>query len=125
MYLFGAHTGEGFWRGETSERIFGCKFWNSAGTLLGEFIPALDSTGTPCMYDTVTRTPIYNSGRGAFIAGVEKQSQLTNLLRKLPDRTGQDVGTLTVRLADELQTPENESKLEAMAAKNWEISQAA
>lgn len=31
------------------------------------FVPALDTTGTPCMYDTVTGTPIYNSGTGDFL----------------------------------------------------------
>ena len=105
-------------------RIFSCELAGDETTKFS-YIPALSPTGVPCMFDTVTRTPVYNSGTGAFIAGVEKQSQLTNLLRKLPDRTGQDVGTLQVRLADELQTPENEAKLDAMLAKNWEISQAA
>lgn len=90
-----------------------------------DLVPCLDNTGTPCMFDLVTRKPFYNSGTGEFIVGIENQAQLDNLLRKLPDRTGQDVGTLQVQLADELQTPENEAKLDAMLAKNWEISQAA
>lgn len=92
---------------------------------LFNMVPALDPTGTPCMYDTLSKKPFYNSGTGEFIVGIENQAQLDNLLRKLPDRTGQDVGTLQVQLADELQTPENEAKLDAMLAKNWEISQAA
>lgn len=90
-----------------------------------DLIPALDPTGSPCMYDTVTRTPFYNSGTGAFIAGVATQKQLDAMLRKLPDRTGQDVGVLQVRLAEALQTQANEAKLDAMLSKNWEISQAA
>jgi hypothetical protein len=88
-------------------------------------LPALDPTGTPCMFDTVTKTPFRNSGTGAFIAGIETQKQLDAMLRKLPDLTGLEVGTLQVRLADDLQTPENEAKLDAMLAKNWEITQAA
>jgi hypothetical protein len=88
-------------------------------------LPALDSTGAPCMFDTVTRTPFYNSGAGAFVVGIETQTQLNNMLLKLPDRTGLEVGTLQVRLADALQTPANEAKLDAMFAKNWEITQAA
>lgn len=120
--------------------LFASNNWGSPGTLkpwriytcsLAEdetpkfsYIPALDHAGAPCMFDLVSKTPVYNSGSGAFIAGVETQVQLNNMLRKLPDRAGQDVGTLTVRLADELQTPENESKLEAMLAKNWEITEA-
>ena len=30
------------------------------------FIPALDPSGKPCMYDTVTEQPFYNSGTGEF-----------------------------------------------------------
>lgn len=88
-------------------------------------VPALDLTGTPCMFDTVSRKPFYNVGTGQFIAGVENQIQLDNMLHKLPDRMGQDVETLQIRLAEELQTPENENKLNAMLSKNWEITQAA
>lgn len=94
-------------------------------SLIMDFVPALDEKGTPCMFDLVNRQSFYNQGPGAFIAGVETQTQLNNMLRKLPDRSGQDVGTLQVRLADALQTPENEARLDAMLAKNWEISQAA
>jgi hypothetical protein len=31
------------------------------------FIPCLDRTGTPCMYDIVTQTPFYNAGTGDFL----------------------------------------------------------
>lgn len=31
-----------------------------------EFIPALDESGVPCMYDIITATPFYNNGRGKF-----------------------------------------------------------
>lgn len=95
------------------------------GELAVGFTPCLAPTGAPCMFDTVTRQPFYNFGTGAFIAGIEKQEQLNNMLRRLPDRTGQDVGTLQVRLAADLQTAANEARLDAMLAKNWEISQAA
>lgn len=88
-------------------------------------IPALDKIGAPCFYCLARKIAFYNKGTGALIAGLETQKQLDAMLRKLPDRTGLDVGTLQVRLADELQTPENEAKLDAMLAKNWEISQAA
>lgn len=30
-------------------------------------IPALDATGAPCMFDTVSRKPFYNSGTGDFV----------------------------------------------------------
>lgn len=47
-----------------------CKVWlfrYKNGNAQHEFIPALDPTGAPCMYDLVTRTPFYNSGTGDFI----------------------------------------------------------
>lgn len=39
------------------------------GALVRNFIPALDPTGTPCMYDMVTKTPFYNQGTGTFSYG--------------------------------------------------------
>lgn len=123
--LFARHMKDGSFASPCAKaRIFRLRIDN-AGDAKMKLVPALDSTGAPCMFDTVSKKPFYNSGSGAFIAGVETQTQLNNLLYKLPDRTGQEVGTLSVRLADALQTPENEAKLDAMLAKNWEISQAA
>lgn len=37
--------------------------------LVRDFVPALDPTGTPCIYDMVTKTPFYNQGTGTFITG--------------------------------------------------------
>lgn len=37
-----------------------------------EFIPALDPTGAPCMYDTVSKKPFYNSGSGDFVYPTEE-----------------------------------------------------
>ena len=36
------------------------------GVTIQEFIPALDESGVPCMYDTITATPFYNNGSGTF-----------------------------------------------------------
>lgn len=38
----------------------------SNGEISGHFIPALDKTGEPCMYDTVSKKPFYNAGTGKF-----------------------------------------------------------
>ena len=35
--------------------------------LVRNFIPALDLTGRPCMFDTVTQQPFYNQGTGEFL----------------------------------------------------------
>lgn len=93
--------------------------------LHASLIPCINNDGRPCLYDTVRKKALLNTGPRDFIVCLSSQKQLNNMLRKLPDRTGQDVGTLQVRLADELQTPENDAKLDALLAKNWEISQAA
>ena len=34
---------------------------------MANFIPVLNNTGTPCMFDLVTRRPFYNSGPGDFL----------------------------------------------------------
>ena len=62
-----------FWANGTSQpksimKLYYCKFWQN-GTLARNFIPALDTTNTPCMYDTVTKTAYYNDGTGSFTYG--------------------------------------------------------
>lgn len=88
-------------------------------------LPALDASGQPCFYDTVTDSTYYSNGAAKFVAGISTQSELDRLFFALPDRSGQDVGVLQVRLPDELKTDENEAAAENAARKNWEISFAA
>lgn len=38
----------------------------NSGELQLDFIPALDPSGRPCMYDTVTKKPFYNQDTGEF-----------------------------------------------------------
>ena len=37
------------------------------GVLKLNYVPVLDPTGAPCMFDTVSRKPFYNSGSGDFV----------------------------------------------------------
>jgi hypothetical protein len=92
--------------------------------LSNRYIPALDNTGVPCMFDTETRTPCYNRGTGLFVAGVETQKQLDAVLRGLPDRTGQDGGELHLSLSDALyESAVASGIIESTAtAKNWQIA---
>lgn len=46
-------------------RVYHCKITQDA-RLVRNFIPALDQTGRPCMFDTVTQQPFYNQGTGEF-----------------------------------------------------------
>lgn len=53
-----------------SWRIYYAKFRRKdTNTILGEFFPALDANGVPCMYDTVTQQCFYNIGTGSFTYG--------------------------------------------------------
>ena len=49
---------------------YGLKIYNfktiDGGKPKNNFVPALDETGTPCMYDLVTYKTFYNSGTGEF-----------------------------------------------------------
>ena len=48
-------------------QIYSFTCTNNEGDLLFNFIPALDPSGRPCMYDTVSHTPFYNQGTGEFL----------------------------------------------------------
>jgi len=39
------------------------------GNLLYDLIPALDTQGKPCLYNTVSEQPLYNQGQGEFLYG--------------------------------------------------------
>ena len=91
--------------------------------LVNRFVPALDPTGTPCMFDTVSKQAFKNDGSGQFIAGVKNASQLRTVLRKLPDRTEQETGTLTLSIPADANTPEMQELLDTTESqKNWELT---
>ena len=65
--LFGQATSEYSGWVPSSWRIYYAKFTDKqTGQLVGDFIPVLDSNGTPCMYDRVTQQYFYNQGSGTF-----------------------------------------------------------
>lgn len=51
-----------------AEKMKTVQIYNN-NTLVRDFIPVLDSSGVPCMYDKVTKQFFYNQGTGQFIAG--------------------------------------------------------
>jgi hypothetical protein len=82
-----------------------------------ELVPVLDNQGVPCMYDKVTRKPLYNSGTGQFIVGMNMVQ--ARKLGKLPS-TG---GTLTVSLPSNYQEDEGVVNALATAQENgWKIT---
>lgn len=52
------------------------------GNLLRNFIPALDPTGAPCLFDTVKRESFYNIGTGDFL--YPSDSTTFSLRKELP-----------------------------------------
>lgn len=93
--------------------------------IIGHMVPVLNEQGQATMWDMMRKVTLEKNKDGDFIAGIDTQAQFNSMLRKLPDRSGLAVGTLQVRLAEALQTEANLAALDAMVAKNWEISQAA
>ena len=67
MYLFANNIGTGAASGLGYCYIYGCSLTDNNGVKVRDFIPALDNTGCPCMFDIVSRKPFYNSGTGDFI----------------------------------------------------------
>lgn len=49
-------------------KIYNAEIWND-NVLVRDFIPVLDGSGVPCMYDRVEDKFYYNAGTGDFIAG--------------------------------------------------------
>ncbi len=54
------------------------RFWSftlkdrGAATNRINLVPALDTNGVPCMFDTVTQTPLYNAGTGDFLYKIKE-----------------------------------------------------
>ena len=56
-------------------RVFSCKMWDN-GTLIRDYIPVVDDTNTPCLYDRVSQQMYYNAGTGTFVAGPDMYQEL-------------------------------------------------
>lgn len=80
LYMFAANIG-----GKAS-LLSSCRVWTAAvskgDSVMASFIPALDATGTPCMFDLVSRKPFYNSGAGDFTYPNMEQRATTYSLRR-------------------------------------------
>lgn len=61
MYLFCLNRNGSLIDGLGGSRIYYFKMGDKV-----EMIPALDTDGVPCMYDTVSKRPFYNQGTGEF-----------------------------------------------------------
>ena len=78
-------------------RLYSAIFTEGVETVR-DMVPVLDASGTPCMFDRVSKQSFYNSGTGSFIVGMTMR-QLPALLH-LPRVTS---GELTLSLPWEAQ----------------------
>lgn len=80
-----------------------------------DYIPVIDSSGTPCMYDLVTKMTLHNSGSGKFVAGLETLSNALQL------KLSNDGGTITLSLPTNDNIEYYEQKIRANNP-NWTIT---
>ena len=107
-YSDGANYKSSWWVGTCES------FRAKLGKQAVNFAPAITPNGQPCMFDTVSGEPFYNSGTGQFIVGMTLAQ--ARKLGKLPAGGG----TLTVSLPSNWQ--EDEGVVNALAtaeAKGW------
>ena len=81
LYLF-ARNYKGVAELPTESRIWSFKV-SEKGVTKRDFVPCLDPTGAPCMFDLVSRKPYYNRGAGDFL--YPTASTTYSLRRVLPD----------------------------------------
>lgn len=48
-------------------KLYSFKAYDESDNLIADYVPALDPSGRPCMYDTVTKRPFYSDGTGDFL----------------------------------------------------------
>lgn len=62
----------------SSYRLYELKLYKNSG-LIRDFIPVLDESGVPCLYDKITKKFFYNQGTGTFKAGDGQEVNYTML----------------------------------------------
>lgn len=70
LYIFGARTASDEIKTSKIKMYY---FILKDNTIIRNFIPALDPSGRPCMYDTISKTPFYNQGTGEFLYKVAEK----------------------------------------------------
>lgn len=110
----------------TSMQMWYLTIKDNLNTSVRTFVPVLDTSGVPCMYDKVTQQPFYNSGTGSFIAGFNTAEQ-SRKLATLPDVTAETDETkksLTVSLPWEAQLVSTivPAALQIAANRGWTIT---
>ena len=100
-------------------RIWYTKIWSNDGKLQRHFLPCLDTNGSPCMYDLVSKTVFYKRGTGDFTAGLNL-SQTLNLANKLPTVDGKL--TLSLPWDARLMISGTKEALQEVTNKGWTLT---
>lgn len=117
LFTAGALNNGNYNSGKTGTRIYNAKITRQ-GVVEGDYVAALAADGTPCLFNFVTKSPIYKTGTGQFIAGMTIP-QARNL-SKLPVT---EDGALTVSLPWEAQWDVGvQNALSIAADKGWTIT---
>jgi hypothetical protein len=66
VYLFGKNNGGQVETNTIAKARIYSFYYRVNGVSIINLVPVLDSDGVPCMYDTVSRTCLYNAGTGTF-----------------------------------------------------------
>lgn len=100
---------------KSSIKLFSAKITQGENIVV-DFVPALDATGAPCLYDKVSRTPFYNAGTGQFVVGMTL-AQVRGL--RLPAGGGE----LTLSLPHEASIDKQaQAALEGARANGWVLT---
>lgn len=120
IYLFGRNgvSNEYSWR----EKIYNGQI--SRGTdIIRDFIPVLDDTGTPGMYDKINKQFYANSGTGAFVVGIKTLNDARMLNNVLPVVPEGSTYSITLSLPVEASTDAPAQKaLKDLADRGWSIT---
>jgi hypothetical protein len=82
LFLFARNNGSGAINDAGGTvKIYNCKIYNN-GTLVRDFIPCKDGSGTACMFDNVNKVFYYNRGSGTFSAGPIKNTVTLDLYNR-------------------------------------------
>lgn len=82
--MFARHHNQGYAQFPVSGKMWYFRVLYD-GVVSHNYVPALDPTGTPCMYDTITRTTYYNSGTGDFLYPSPTSSTTYSMRRPLAE----------------------------------------
>lgn len=119
LYLFAANIAgqpDLLWGG----RIFAAAI-SQGESVVREYIPAINPSGEPGMFDKITQTFFANDGDGAFTAGIETLDQLTALASNLPTVT--DTPEIKLSLPAAFETDATaQGYIEQAEAKGWVVT---